>query len=230
MSQYKLLIGPLSYQIEEDPLLLTITLTTLSKEQNLPAFFVKGEFAFLIEMLTKATGNKINPIKVITTFKVTDPAVRDYFGKLEQGPQNSISFQLADLQKPFNSSSTSLLSYLEPELKKRLAELDVDDSYAKRVRSSLVELLPRGAANIEDVATELGLSKRTLQRKLKAENSNFQQQLNATREMLAKNYLLNTNLSIDEIAFLLAYQETSSFQRAFSLWTGMSINQFRASK
>ena len=73
-------------------------------------------------------------------------------------------------------------------------------------------LLPRGFAGVDDVAKKLGISKRTLQRNLKAEATNFQQQLNETREMLAKNYLLNTNLSTDEIAFLLAYQEVNFFQ------------------
>lgn len=119
------------------------------------------------------------------------------------------------------------MNIFEPELKKKLADLDIDDSYGKRVRSSLVELLPRGEAAIEDVAKSLGISKRTLQRKLKAENTNFQQQLNATREMLAKNYLLNTTMTIDDIAFLLAYQETNSFLRAFNTWTGVSAQQYR---
>jgi AraC-like DNA-binding protein len=45
--------------------------------------------------------------------------------------------------------------------------------------------------------------------------------------MLAKNYLLNTQMTTDEIAFLLAYQETNSFQRAFSIWTGKTVQQFR---
>lgn len=48
--------------------------------------------------------------------------------------------------------------------------------------------------------------------------------------MLAKNYLINTKMSTDEIAFLLAYQETNFFQRAFSIWTGKSVQQFRKDK
>lgn len=126
-----------------------------------------------------------------------------------------------------SAKTTSILEYLEPELKKRLADLDIDDSYGKRVRNVLVEILPRGEFSIEDVARALGISKRTLQRKLKGENTNFQQQLNATREMLAKNYLLNTSMTADDIAFLLAYQETNSFLRAFNTWTGMSVQKYR---
>lgn len=228
LAHYKKLIGPVSYQIKKQAQMQTIKLTTLSEKQFLPAFFVKGEFAFLIEMLSRATGQQINPVKVTVTFALTDEKVINYLGVTPQrAADNSITFRIADLQRPFKSKNLSLLNYLEPELKKRLAELAVDDSYAKRVRSVLVELLPRGIANADGVAKELGISKRTLQRNLKAEKTNFQQQLNATREMLAKNYLLNTKMSTDEIAFLLAYQETNSFQRAFSVWTGKSVQQFR---
>ena len=185
----------------------------LSEKQWLPAFFIKGKFAFLIKMLSRATGQIIKPIKLTVTFELANKNVIDFFGiSPQKDSYNSITFSTSDLQKPFKSKNLSLLDYLEPELKKRLAELDVDDSYAKRVRSVLVELLPRGFAGVDDVAKKLGISKRTLQRNLKAEATNFQQQLNETREMLAKNYLLNTNLSTDEIAFLLAYQEVNFFQ------------------
>lgn len=228
LAHYKKLIGPVSYQIEKQAKTQTIKLNTLSEKQFLPAFFVKGEFAFLIEMLSQATGLAIKPVKATVTFDISDKGVIDFFGITPQKAIfNSITFSTPDLQKPFKSKNLSLLDYLEPELKKRLAELDVDDSYAKRVRSVLVELLPRGIASADDVANELGVNKRTLQRNLKAEDTNFQQQLNETREMLAKNYLINTKISTDEIAFLLAYQETNSFQRAFSVWTGKSVQQFR---
>ena len=110
---------------------------------------------------------------------------------------------------------------------RRLAELDVDDSVSARVRSALTELLPGGACAIEDVAEKLGLSKRTLQRKLGEENTTFQKQLNSTREMLAIHYIRNTEMSTNDIAFLLGYQEINSFLRAFAIWTGQSVSEYR---
>lgn len=230
LAHYKKLIGPVTYNSTQKPDTLTITLTSLSATEPLPNFFVKGEFAFMIQLMSAATGQKIKPIQITATFNDDQPAIIDYYGvPFELGTTNSITFKMADLLVSFTTENTSILEYLEPELKKKLADLDIDDSYGKRVRSSLVELLPRGEAAIEDVAKSLGISKRTLQRKLKAENTNFQQQLNATREMLAKNYLLNTTMTIDDIAFLLAYQETNSFLRAFNTWTGMSAQQYHES-
>lgn len=227
LAHYKKLIGPITYQLDRTSTTLKITLTSLSGNQQLAPFFVKGEWTFLIEMLSRAAKEKINPVAITTNFAAAAALIKVWGAKPVQAKANTISFRLADLQLPFATRNISLLGYLEPELANRLAELDVDDSYGKRVRSCLAELLPRGKAAADDVALSLGISKRTLQRRLRAEGTNFQQQLNATREMLAKNYLLNTGYSVDEIAYLLAYQETNSFLRAFNIWTGQSVQQFR---
>ncbi len=105
--------------------------------------------------------------------------------------------------------------------------METDDSYSARVRSALMELLPSGTCAIDDVAKKLGYSKHSLQRKLQEENTNFQKQLNHTRKLLAKTYLTNTEMSAEDIAFLLGYQETGSFLRAFSLWTGQTVSEYR---
>ena len=94
-------------------------------------------------------------------------------------------------------------SYFEPELTRHLSA---------RVASAL--------ATIEAVAAKLGLSRRTLQRKLSEEQTTFQKQLSRTRETLARHYLCHTDFTVGDIAFLLGYQETNSFLRAFVLWTG----------
>lgn len=117
--------------------------------------------------------------------------------------------------------------YFKPELTKRLSELSVDDSTSARVRSILTELLPSGKFTIDDVAKKLGYSKQTLQRKLSSENTTFQKQLNSTREVLALNYLQNTDMTTSDIAYLLGYQEFNSFLRAFSIQKGMSISEYR---
>lgn len=117
--------------------------------------------------------------------------------------------------------------YFEPELTKRLSEIDKDESISGRVRSALTELLPSGEFTIDDVAKKLGYSKRTLQRKLSGENTTFQKQLNSVREVLAKNYLQTTDMTANDIAYLLGYQELNSFLRAFTSWTGKSISEYK---
>ena len=228
LAHYKALICPVTYQIKQEGKVTTITLVTSDIHEPLPPFFVKGELAFMVQLLAKATKKVIKPLKISTTFSEKDTSIQNYFGlNFTLDTSNTITFSNSDLQILFVSENTSILEYPEPELKKRLADLDIDDSYGKRVRNVLVEILPRGEFSIEDITRALGISKRTLQRKLKGENTSFQQQLNATREMLAKNYLLTTSMTTDDIAFLLSYQETNSFLRAFNTWTGTSVQKYR---
>ena len=77
------------------------------------------------------------------------------------------------------------------------------------------------------VAKDMALSKRTLQRKLSDENTTFVKQLNHTRELMAKNFLMNSVLSTDEVAYLLGYSDMYVFMRAFRQWTGVTVKQFR---
>lgn len=96
-----------------------------------------------------------------------------------------------------------------------------------RARGVLLELLPAGESSMQAVARKLGMSKRTLQRRLTEEQQGFQQLLDQTREELARYYLKTTKLSGAEISFLIGYEHPSSFFRAFSEWTGKTAEQVR---
>lgn len=123
------------------------------------------------------------------------------------------------MDKPFISYNEGMWDYLAPELQRRLYEMKEGDPAAMKVRSALTGLLPSGKTTIKDVASTLGISPRTLERRLAKENTTFQQQLNSTRELLAKHYIRNMDMSSGDIAFLLGYQESNSFLRAFTQWT-----------
>lgn len=229
LATYKKLIGPLSFKINHDSNNLSITLTPGDDQYSLPSFLVLSEFAFLVGLLRKTTKEPISPTKIVMTSPITDKQILGFFNsQIETGQNNTITFSNKDLKTKFISYNQAMWDYFQPELIKRLSELSVDDSISARVRSALTELLPSGEFTIEDVAKKLNYSKRTLQRKLSNENTTFQKQLNSTREVLALNYLQNTDMTTNDIAYLLGYQELNSFLRAFSIWKGMSISEYRA--
>lgn len=179
-------------------------------------------------IIRKATKEEINPLAVKMKKPVREDAFTEFIGvPATQADFNSITFRDVDSEKPFISYDEAMWDYFEPELSRRLAELGVDDSTGTRVRSALMELMPGGAYTIDDVAAKIGLSKRTLQRKLSEENTTFQKQLNSTREMLALHYIRNTDMTTNDIAYLLGYQELNSFLRAFTSWTGISITEYK---
>jgi AraC-like DNA-binding protein len=77
-----------------------------------------------------------------------------------------------------------------------------------------------GQARIDKVAAELGVSRRTLARRLAAEGQSFVKILDSLRFDLAKRYLREADLPITEVAWLLGYCETSALNHAFKRWTG----------
>lgn len=145
----------------------------------------------------------------------------------QQGDTASIGFTATDANRPFLTANDAMWQIFEPDLRKRLGELDADASTAERVRSALLELLPGGQSGIEAVAARLSMGKRTLQRRLEEEGGNFRSLVNDTREALARHYLTQTDLSAGEIGFLLGFEDPNSFFRAFHAWTGTTPEAVR---
>lgn len=228
LGRYKRIIAPMQYEFAETAETYTLTIKPSSDELVMPWFLIETEMVFLINILRKATKEHIVPVEIRMQQPVSDKAFSEYAGcPVVQIDENAVIFRTEDMLMPFISFNEGMWDFFEPELQKRLYEMEKDDSISARVRSALTELLPAGSGTVEDVAEKLGISKRTLQRKLTEEGTSFQKQLNGTRELLAKNYIRNTDMSSEDIAFLLGYQEINSFLRAFSLWTGMGISEYR---
>ena len=88
-------------------------------------------------------------------------------------------------------------------------------------------LLPHGRVVVNDVARSLGMSQRTLARKLAAEGLNFTEILQQLRRDLAVRYLDDNKLHVSKIAWLLGFNEVSAFTHTFKRWTGKTPSQTR---
>jgi AraC-like DNA-binding protein len=77
------------------------------------------------------------------------------------------------------------------------------------------------------VAKVLGLSERTLRRRLEALGTDYQQQVDLVRQQLAKQLIVNRHVSVEQVAAVLGYSEAASLRRAFHRWWGMSPQLFR---
>ncbi|WP_157950013.1 AraC family transcriptional regulator [Vallitalea okinawensis] len=228
ISKYKKLIGPFILRVETDDEKLSLTYEFDDGSVELPRITVLSEQVLMVNIIRKATGLDIKPIKVASVHDYGKGAFEKFFGiKPTQSSINVLEFRLEDILEPFLTENNIMWSYLEPELTKRIKEIEIDDSFSAKVRSVLFELIPAGEANVESVAKELALSIRSLQRKLSSENTTFIKELNHTRELLARNYLKDKSISNDDIAFLIGYSEANAFQRAFRNWTGMTTGQYR---
>ena len=104
------------------------------------------------------------------------------------------------------------------------------DVFDELVQKSIIQAVSKGNISVEYVANQIGLPSRIFQMKLKQQGYTFKERLNQARRDLAFDYLADLNLSILDISMLLAYQEQTSFIRAFKTWTGMSPLQYRKKK
>ena len=117
-----------------------------------------------------------------------------------------------------------LLKYCEAALAHRR---DDASPLRTRVENAISSLLPHGRALVEDVARSLGMSKRTLARRLSDEGLNFTEILQQLRRDLAVRYLDDRRLHVSKIAWLLGFHEVSAFTHAFKRWTGKTPSEIR---
>jgi AraC-like DNA-binding protein len=108
-----------------------------------------------------------------------------------------------------------------------LRELENTKTVRGKVESLLVPVLHKGDASMERIAGEMGMSRQTLFRKLKAEGTTFERLLDALRHKMALNYLNGKKVSVNETAYLVGFSEPAAFSRAFKRWTGTSPRTFR---
>jgi len=229
ISTYKRLLYPVTLDVTDDDVLAIAVHPRAGAEP--PDVLVRFELLFWVAFARLGTRDPIRPTLLVLPQPAPDPdALDEYLGgspvRLDHHPE--IRFSVLDARRPFLTANEPMWRAFEPSLRRRLDALGRDATWADRVRSALLTALPAGRGSIGDVAADLHLSTRTLQRRLTSEGVPFQTLLDQTRERLARHYLTTTSLSDTEIAFLIGYDETTSFHRAFRSWTGTTPGRTRA--
>ena len=140
--------------------------------------------------------------------------------------EDRLEFAAQDFDSHLDDANPELAEHNETVLKRTLAQLQ-PLTWERKVRRVIEAQLPDGEPSAERVAQALHLSLRSLQRHLADEGCRFDALLNECRENLALLHLRDPQCSLAEISHLLGFADTSSFNRAFKRWTGMTPGQFR---
>ena len=232
LAKYKKLIGPVFLEIKEFEEIVQVQYFFEQREKELPRFAVLNEQLMLINLLNKGIGKRISPVSVTSPFEYGELLTKEINAMINKAKQNEVIFSMKDLKKPFLTANNIMVEYLEPQLKQKLAEMESEtfETFASRVQKKLFQLIPSGCFGLENVAEEFGISTRTVQRNLAVENIKFNQIVKSIQKIMAFNYLESKELSIEEIAYLVEYTETSSFYRAFKGWIGKTVLQYRKEK
>jgi AraC-like DNA-binding protein len=228
LSQYKRLCAPIALHVDIGPEVTRVAPEWTVAPLEPPPLSYAFELTFVMRLARLGTRLPVRARRVVCQHAL-EPAEKftAYFGvRPERGDSSFIDFAAEDAAAPFLTAKAGMWSFFEPELRRRLGELEASATTIDRVRSALLELLPSGLASVQAVAGKLGVSARTLQRRLQDEGTSFQRVLDRTREELARHYL-GTEMAGAEISFLLGFEDPNSFVRAFHEWTGITPEQLR---
>jgi AraC-like DNA-binding protein len=189
----------------------------------------------LVRICRKVTDGRLVPsqLKMRHLRTRTPPEFRTFFGRdVEFGADaDAVSFPAPVSLLPLVGRDGYLHELLRRYADEALArQAPKRATLRSRVEETLTELLPHGRAVATEVARRIGLSTRTLSRKLGEEKTSFPEILDQLRGALAKRYLEDEMLPVSEVAWLLGYRELSSLTHAFKRWTGMTPRQFRAER
>lgn len=138
----------------------------------------------------------------------------------------------ADRAMPVRVTTLSRLGqYLESYAQTLLTRLPTNpDSLEEQVLRSIVSSLTTGGLTVEVVAARLGLTSRTLQRRLAQTGRAFSDLVEQARQVTAEHYLADPSLSLAEVSYLLGFREPSTFHKAFRRWTGKAPGAWREQK
>ncbi|KYD08907.1 hypothetical protein B4102_2713 [Heyndrickxia sporothermodurans] len=230
MARYKRLCPPESLHITEEDEHCTIELKWLDSDKLVPPILVGTTLAFLLELGRRGTGQHLTASLVEFSHSMGDVQIlEDYFGCTIRGGENCnrLTLHRNDLDRPFISYNAELLEILTPVLDKSLNEQQRSLSITEKVKWIMKRSLTGGRPYIKNVASELGMSNRTLQRRLTDEGASFNHLLKQSRHEQALEYLTDPSLDIKEVAFLVGYEDQNSFYRAFRIWEGDTPSNWR---
>jgi len=188
----------------------------------------------LVRICRQVTDSRVAPRRLkVRHVRANPPAeLRTFFGTdVEFGADaDEIGFSARIASLPTVGRDLYLNNLLRRYAEEALARHPPEHrSFRAKVEKAASQLLPHGKATISEAARQLGMSSRTMSRRLRDENVTFAEILDELRAALAKRYLSDRELRVSEIAWLLGYREVSSLTHAFRRWTGMTPRRFRSS-
>ena len=231
LGDFKRIVGAFRLDVQVGPDATTMGFRCKYRP-DVPRTMGLAEIVFLVNFARRATRHSVIPAQVAAPFAVDGQ--EDYeawFGcPVSSGMNASVTLTATDARRPFLTHDDQMWAFFEPSLRRRMADARADASMRDRIEHALAELLPSGRTQIEDVARELAVSKRSLQRRLSEEGTTWLEVLNGARERLARHYLGSTELGVAEVSFLLGFEDPNSLFRAFQRWTGTTPEVWRANK
>ena len=233
MARYKRLTCPEEIRVVDGRKECMVEFVWLLAEQPEPFTLIDTCFAWVLTIGRRGTGRNLCPLRVeLKRPEANRQVYESYFGSPVRfgARHNKLLFRSEDIAQPFLTHNPDLLELVAPQLEAELTQQLADRSLQEQVKGTLKKFLAGQRPRLQDIARELRLSARTLQRRLLAERITFQNLVEEARREMAQHYLLHSSLELNETAYLLGYEDPNSFIRAFHQWEGTSPGEWRSNR
>ena len=193
----------------------------------------EATFASFTAICREASGRLFKPLRAMCGHEfIGDKAfLEEYLGCPvdDRAGMNAMVISNVEMDLPNAVGDDAISRFFDQQLDERLAQIRADLPLSLQVKSEIGKKLSGGIPKLSDIARTLGMSARTLQRKLSDEGAVFQELVDQARRELAERLLRTTHFPLVEIAFLTGFAEQSGFTRAFKRWAGETPRSYRLS-
>lgn len=230
LGRYKQLTCPEEIRIHRTDQEAAVEFYYVEAREPQPEVLVDMLLSWILSVGRQGTDGQITPLRLELSRPVKHRALLEgHFGCRVRfkADRNALVFRNSDLDRPFVTHNEELLDVIGTQLDSELKARHASNSVGEQVKQTLRQLLAGKRPTLQDVAQELGLSARTLQRRLTDSGLTFQQVVEETRRELARHYLKQRAVELNEAAFLLGFADANSFFRAFQSWEGTSPGEWR---
>lgn len=230
MDRYKRLTCPEEIRVTTQAGEAVVEFIYTEAEGTEPHTLVDLGLAWILSVGRRGSDGQIAPLRLELTRRPQHrELLENHFGCRVgfNAGSNALVFRGKDLDRPFVTHNEELLTAIGVQLESELLARHPKLELGEQVKQSLKRSLAGKRPTLQDIARELGIGERTLQRRLADAKITFQVLLEETRRELAHHYLTHSTIEITETAFLLGYGDANSFFRAFHQWEGITPNEWR---
>lgn len=231
IARYKQLTCPEEIRIQIGREEAVVEFIYLQTEAAEPDVLVDLCLAWILAIGRRGTDGQIAPLRLELARPVRHRELLEahYGCRVKfKAARNALVFRTSDLDRPFVTHNVEVLTAIGAQLESEFQERKASRDVGEQVRHTLKRSLAGKRPTLPQVARELGMSARTLQRRLTDAKLTFQQLVETTRRELARHYLKQSAVELNETAFLLGYADANSFFRAFQDWEGTSPGEWRS--
>ncbi len=230
LARYKQLTCPEEIRVNRKPQETSVEFFFIEARETQPDIMVDVGLSWILNVGRRGTDGEITPLRLELTRRARHRAMLEsHFGcpVRFKADRNALVFRSSDLDRPFVTYNEELVTVIGTQLESELSARNASVNVGQQVKDALRRSLAGKRPTLRDVAQELGLGTRTLQRRLTDAGITFQQLVEDTRRELARHYLKQRTVELNEAAFLLGFADANSFFRAFHVWEGTSPGEWR---